>query len=72
MAVASVLQGLAKEVVISPALQQFSQKRDSDFETDEASLIRLPGPQSDGKASLERELSALVKRVDAIQYFVVS
>ncbi|KAI5304758.1 histidine kinase osmosensor [Ascosphaera pollenicola] len=70
LAVASYLQGLGREAVTSPAWQLSSHTQDIDFGSDEVHRVRLPGPESSGKAILERELSTLTKKVTALESYM--
>lgn len=70
LAVAGILQGLAKDVPNSASLPFNGYKTNNPTNGDVAK-IKLPGEDSDGKAILERELEDLIRRIGTMQSFVV-
>ncbi|KKZ61144.1 hypothetical protein EMCG_04245 [[Emmonsia] crescens] len=69
LAVAGILQGLAKDVPNSASLPFNGYKTNNPTNGDVAK-IKLPGEDSDGKAILERELEDLIRRIGTMQSFV--
>ncbi|OJD10356.1 hypothetical protein AJ78_08601 [Emergomyces pasteurianus Ep9510] len=69
LAVAGILQGLAKDVPNSASLP-FNGYKTNNSANDDVAKIKLPGEDSDGKAVLERELEDLIRRIGAMQSFV--
>ncbi|KAL1958379.1 hypothetical protein VTO42DRAFT_4480 [Malbranchea cinnamomea] len=67
LAVAAILQGLARDL---PSIPPPFTKQNQAANGCEAAKICLPGEDSDSKATLERELSALISRVNVLQSFV--
>ncbi|WEW58963.1 histidine kinase osmosensor [Emydomyces testavorans] len=70
-AAAAIIQGLAKDVPESMVLP-FNGHKAKDQLTNgvDVAEVKLPGEDSKGKAALERELSALIRRVHTMQAFV--
>lgn len=71
-AAAAIIQGLAKDVPESAALPFNGNKTSQPANGVDLAKIKLPGDDSEAKAALEKELSALVQRVNTMQTFVVS
>lgn len=71
-AAAAIIQGLAKDVPESMGLPFNGNKSAQPANCVDIAKIKLPGDDSEGKIALERELSALVQRVNIMQNFVVS
>jgi osomolarity two-component system sensor histidine kinase NIK1 len=72
VAAAAILRGLAKDIPPSDPVPFTSHKSNSLSNGFDVTKITLPGQESDGKAVLEDELSALVRRIHAIEAYVVS
>ncbi|KLJ05705.1 hypothetical protein EMPG_10837 [Blastomyces silverae] len=69
LAVAGILQGLAKDVPDSASLP-FNGYKSNNATNGDVAKIKLPGEDSDGKAVLERELEDLIRRIGTMQSFV--
>ncbi|KAI1927257.1 histidine kinase osmosensor [Ophidiomyces ophidiicola] len=69
-AAVAIIQGLAKDVPESMALPFNGHKANPPINGLDAAKVKLPGEDSDSKAALEKELSALVRRVNTMQTFV--
>ncbi|KAM5472096.1 histidine kinase osmosensor [Microsporum ferrugineum] len=71
LAAAALLQSLAKDTPL-PASFPFNGHKYNQPPTNgcDVAKIKLPGLESDGKAALEREIAALIGRVNTLQFFV--
>ena len=69
LAVAAIVQGLARDL---PSIPLPFTKHPQTANGCDVAKIKLPGDDSDDKATLERELSSLISRVNTLQSFVVS
>ncbi|KMU80156.1 sensor protein gacS [Coccidioides immitis RMSCC 3703] len=69
-AAAAIIQGLAKDVPESISLPFNGRKQTQPTNGIDSVKVKLPGEDSEGKVALERELSALVRRVNTMQTFV--
>lgn len=69
LAVAAIVQSLARDL---PSIPLPFTKHPQIANGCEVAKIKLPGDDSDNKATLERELSSLISRVNTLQSFVVS
>lgn len=69
LAAAAIVQGFAKGVAPSPT-SSFSHLPDCDDR--DALAINLPGADSVGKTTLEKELTALALRINTMQAFLVN
>ncbi|ODH45277.1 hypothetical protein ACO22_00274 [Paracoccidioides brasiliensis] len=69
LAVAGILQGLAKDVPNSASFPFGGYKANNSTNGD-VTKIKLPGEESDGKAVLEHELEDLIRRIVTMQSFV--
>ncbi|EER43007.1 DRK1 histidine kinase [Histoplasma capsulatum H143] len=69
LAVAGILQGLAKDVPDSASLP-FNGYKSNNSTNGDCCENKLPGEDSDGKAVLERELEDLIRRIGTMQSFV--
>ncbi|PGH12463.1 hypothetical protein AJ79_04300 [Helicocarpus griseus UAMH5409] len=69
LAVAGILQGLAKDVPNTAPLPYNGYKANNSTNGD-VTKIKLPGEESDGKAALEHELEDLICRIGKMQSFV--
>jgi osomolarity two-component system sensor histidine kinase NIK1 len=72
VAAAAILRGLAKDIPPSDPVSFASHKSSSLSNGFDVTKITLPGQEIDGKAALEDELSALVRRICAMEAYVVS